>query len=188
MADLYQVLIQHLEDVAIFLLDADGNVATWNPGAVRMFGYAGADILGAHVSKLYAPEDLHTQIPQQELRTAQEQGHASDDRWLIRKDGRRIWVREVTVCLKGGASCTFGKVVRDETESKRRDEEIQRLNNELQATVKRLEHSQGTLNEQMTELERFEEAVVGRELNMLALKKENEKLKADLQKLKGETT
>jgi PAS domain S-box-containing protein len=185
-AILLKLLVDHVEDFAIFLLDADGTVATWNAGAERVFGYTSTEIVGQHFSKFYLREEVASHIPEKELERARTEGRASDDRWLLRKDGRHIWVSGVTVCFKSGGSCDFGKIIRDQTRMKQRDEAIQRLNKELQGTVERLERSEAMLTGKVQDMEGFEDAVVGRELQMIRIKKENERLRLELQQLKDE--
>jgi PAS domain S-box-containing protein len=186
-ASLFQILVDHVEDFAIFLLDTRGKVATWNKGAEKVFGYVSTEILGEHFSIFYLPEEIHGDVPANELETARTQGRASDDRWLVRKDGRRIWVRGVTVCLSRGGSCDFGKIVRDDTELQQREQEIKKLNTQLQQTVERLERSEADLQERVRDMESFEDAVVGRELKMIEVEKENAALRVELQKLREGT-
>jgi len=160
--DLYELLIRHVRDFAIFLLDRDGLITTWNEGAVRLFGYDRAEIIGQPLSTLYLPEDVAAGIPERELNDARQRGRASDDRWLKRKDGGRVWVTGVTVAIQHDEIRAFGKIIRDMTVHKEKDERIRKLNEEL--------------SERLRELEQFEEVVVGRELEMIRLKEEIRRL------------
>lgn len=169
--DLYELLIRHVRDFAIFLLDLDGCITTWNEGAARLFGYDRSEIIGEPLARLYTPEDVAQHAPERELQEARRHGRASDDRWLMRKDGQRIWVTGVTVAIKDAEVRAFGKIIRDMTAHKEKDERIHKLNEEL--------------SERLRELEQFEEAVVGRELEMMKLKQDNQRLQEQIQKLKA---
>src|SRR3954469_21383463 len=86
--ELLRLVIDEAKDFAIFLLDADGTVISWNAGARRMFGYAEEEIVGRHFSMLFTAEDRESGAPERELRTAREEGRALDTRWHVRCDGR----------------------------------------------------------------------------------------------------
>jgi PAS domain S-box-containing protein len=113
-------------DYAIFYLDAQGRVATWNAGAERIFGYAEAEIVHKHFSCFFTPEDVENGVPEKELQTAATAGRASDDRWLARKGGARIWCNGVTTALRDEEYRLrgFAKVLRDRTEHKRLEEAL----------------------------------------------------------------
>jgi PAS domain S-box-containing protein len=175
--DLYQLLITHVRSFAIFLLDPEGCLATWNLGAERLLGYTSLEILGQPLSRFYPSEDVEAGVPETELRVAVRDGYASDDRWLVRKDGQRIWVSGVTVALKDDGLRGFGKIIHDQTAARRDKEEIQKLNEELKRVVQRLEESRAELQTKVLELEKFEEIVVGRELRMMALERELEQFR-----------
>jgi PAS domain S-box-containing protein len=183
--DTYSQLIEDIQDFAIFLLDADGHITTWNAGAEGVFGFTEEEIIGTDFSRLFLENDVLSGVPQQELQRAAQSGRASDDRWMVRKDGRRIWVEGCLVALKGSASGGFGKIVRDQTSAKHAQEEIHELNMQLQNTVKTLEAAQLTLQEKITELEQFGDVVVGRELKMMAYEKERESLIEENQRLRA---
>src|SRR5215471_13554830 len=86
-----QLLIDSVEDYAIFMLDPDGRVATWNPGAEKFNGYKAVEIIGRHFSCFYPDEDVRLLKPQTELRIAAERGRVEDEGWRVRKDGSRFW-------------------------------------------------------------------------------------------------
>ena len=136
-----------------------------------MLGYTAEEIQGKHLSILYTEEDRANHVVEKELRTAQERGTASDDRWLVRKDGRRIWVSGVTIGLHDADVSGYGKIIRDQTDLRYKEERIQRLNEDLYDKVR--------------ELEKFEEATVGRELRMIELKREIERLKDRIRELEA---
>jgi PAS domain S-box-containing protein len=183
--DAYAQLIADIQDFAIFFLDAEGHIKTWNAGAERVFGFTGDEIMGEHFSRLFLEDDIIRGVPQQELHRAKQTGRASDDRWLVRQDGRRIWVEGCLVVLKGSASGGYGKIVRDQTTARKAKEEIHQLNVELQKTVNTLRTSQDALQEKINELEQFGDVVVGRELKMMQYEKERKSLIADIHDLRA---
>jgi len=113
-----QLLIESLQDYAIFMLDPDGRVATWNAGAERLKGYKAAEITGRHVSCFYPEEDVRLLKPHTELRIAAQQGKIESEGWRVRKDGSRFWANSVITAIrdKSGKLVGFGKVTRDITE------------------------------------------------------------------------
>ncbi len=113
-----QLLIDGIVDYAIFMLDLEGYVASWNTGAERLKGYAAAEIIGKHFSVFYPPEDRARGAPQKALATARETGRFSAEGWRIRKDGSRFWALVVIDAIRdeSGKLVGFGKVTRDITE------------------------------------------------------------------------
>ena len=175
--ELYEGFIKHLDDFAIFLVDEEGRVATWNIGAEQLFGYTRTEIIGQPVARFYTADDIAAGVPAQELRDARTNGKASDDRWLVRKDGTRVWVTGVTIAFQVHGARLFGKVIRDETETRHNAERLVQLNRQLVSSVQKMEESQQQLMEKVLEMERFEEAVVGRELKMIELEKQVKQLR-----------
>ena len=84
---LYQLLVESVRDYAIFLLDPEGHVATWNAGAERIKGYHADEIIGRHFSVFYPEERVAERFPQYELEVAAREGRFEDEGWRIRKDG-----------------------------------------------------------------------------------------------------
>jgi PAS domain S-box-containing protein len=84
-------LVEAAKDYAIFMTDAEGRVGTWNEGAARLFGYEEGEIVGEDAALLFTPEDREDGRPERELRLAEEEGRAEDERWHLRKDGTRFW-------------------------------------------------------------------------------------------------
>jgi PAS domain S-box-containing protein len=121
------LLIESIQDYAIFMLDTDGRVATWNLGAERIKGYAAREIIGHHFEAFYPPEDLASSKPARMLETARELGRIEDEGWRVRKDGSRFWANVVITALRGtdGRLRGFGKVTRDLT-ARRQAEETER--------------------------------------------------------------
>ena len=115
---IYQLLIESVRDYAIFVLDTEGRIATWNIGAERLKGYKPSEIIGKHFSTFYGQEDIETRKPWRELEIAQQDGRVEDEGWRIRKDGSRFWANVVITALRDQAGTLVGyaKVTRDLTE------------------------------------------------------------------------
>ena len=107
-----------IKDYAIFLLDSEGVVLTWNTGAQRIKGYAAGDIVGQSFSRFYTDEDRAARRPQQHLMVAAREGRIEVEGWRVRKDGSRFWADVVISSIhgKGGEVQGFVKVTRDLTE------------------------------------------------------------------------
>ncbi|ONF96953.1 hybrid sensor histidine kinase/response regulator [Sphingomonas jeddahensis] len=116
----FQLLLDAVHDYAIYLLDADGFVASWNAGAQRFKGYAADEIIGEHFSRFYTPEDRATGFPGRALRIAAEQGRFEAEGWRVRKDGTRFWASVVIdpVRDESGTLVGFAKVTRDISDKK----------------------------------------------------------------------
>ncbi len=119
-----RLIIASVKDYAIFMLDAEGRIATWNPGAERAKGYRADEIVGKHMSIFYTPEDLAHQRPAQLLRLAALNGRVEDEGWRVRKDGSRFWADVVITRVQdgGGRLIGFAKVTRDLTARKAEEE------------------------------------------------------------------
>jgi PAS domain S-box-containing protein len=128
-----RLLLECVTDYAIFFLDPHGRVAAWNAGAQRIFGYPEAEIIEKHFSCFFTPEDVQKGQPEMELEAATTTGRAHDDRWLVRKDGTRLWCNGVTTALRdeGGDLRGFARVLRDRTEQKRLEEALRQRADEL---------------------------------------------------------
>lgn len=116
----FRLLVEDVKDYAIFMLDPNGNIASWNEGGKRIFGYQEAEIIGQHASCIFTPEDVQTLQHEQEMRTAEAVGRADDERWHLCKDGTTFWASGVLTALRdeAGSLRGFTKVVRDMTERK----------------------------------------------------------------------
>ena len=115
-----QMLVESVRDYAIFLLDPQGHIVTWNQGAQRIKGYTFDEIRGRHFSVFYPPEDIERGKPAYELKVAAQEGRFEDEGWRLRKDGSRFWANVLITALKDekGALLGFGKVTRDLTQRK----------------------------------------------------------------------
>lgn len=119
----YRLLIESITDYAIYMLDAAGHVTSWNPGAERFKGYAAGEILGAHFSRFYTPEDREAGRPRLALAAAAQAGRFESEGWRVRKDGTRFWAHVVIDPIRRGDQLIgFAKITRDLTE--RREAEL----------------------------------------------------------------
>jgi PAS domain S-box-containing protein len=122
----FRTLVENVRDYAIFLLDKDGFVATWNEGARHVEGYEANEIIGSHVSRFYTAEDLKRGWPQHELHVATLEGRFEDEGWCLRKDGSRFWANVVITALRdnSGTLIGFSKITRDLTERRRHEQAL----------------------------------------------------------------
>jgi PAS domain S-box-containing protein len=125
----FRRLVESIADYAIFILDRDGRVASWNAGAERIKGYGRDEIIGAHVSRFYSAEDRAAGVPERLLERAAIEGRVESEGWRVRKDGSRFWANVVVTALRGedGALHGFGKVTRNVTEQRQTDERCRAL-------------------------------------------------------------
>jgi PAS domain S-box-containing protein len=116
----FRLMVQTVRDYAIFLMDPDGKVASWNEGAQRCLGYTEGEVLGRPGALFFTEEDRRAGMPERELRKAVEGGQASDENWQVRKDGSRFWASGATTALwdEAGKLRGFAKIFRDLTERK----------------------------------------------------------------------
>jgi PAS domain S-box-containing protein len=114
----FRLLVDAVQDYAIFMLDVQGHVSSWNTGAERIKGYAVSEIIGKHFSIFYTEEDLLSRKPERELEIAAQVGRFEDDGWRLRKDGSRFWANVIISAIRDetGQLIGFGKVTRDYTE------------------------------------------------------------------------
>src|ERR1700761_7532437 len=120
----FRLLVESVRDYAIFMLDPDGVVLTWNAGAERFKGYRADEIIGQHFSRFYPSEALARKLPEHELKTAAEVGRFEDEGWRVRKDGTLFWADVVITAVhdESGELRAFAKVTRDLTERRNADE------------------------------------------------------------------
>jgi PAS domain S-box-containing protein len=112
------MLVRAVTDYAIYMLDLDGTVLSWNAGAERLKGYAESEILGQHFSKFFTPEERDVGKPAAAMKTAAETGRWEDEGWRVRKDGSRFWALAVLDAIRDphGKLVGFVKITRDMTE------------------------------------------------------------------------
>lgn len=132
----YRLLVESATEYAIFLMDLEGRITSWNPGAERIFGYSADEAIGRSAALIFTPEDRASGQPDEELERARRTGRASDERWHARRDGSRFWASGVLEALRDGERLRgFAKVLRDNTERKRAQEELERANATLAERV-----------------------------------------------------
>jgi len=124
----FHSLVDSVKDYAIFMLDTEGRVVSWNAGAERIKGYQPSEILGHHFSRFYTDEDIAQGRPERELRIAADTGKYEEEGWRVRKDGSHFWANAVVTPLRDatGQVRGFVKIVRDISERKQVEEELQR--------------------------------------------------------------
>lgn len=144
----FRLLVEAVKDYAIFLIDPEGYIISWNAGAERIKGYTADEIIGKHFSIFYPPDEVAKGWPMQELDIAHKEGRFEDEGWRIHKDGSRFWANVTITPLydRHGSLWGFAKVTRDLTERyettqamQRAHEELDRKNRELQARNRELQ-------------------------------------------------
>ena len=116
----FRILVQGVTDYAIYMLDPHGRVTNWNAGAERIKGYSPDEIVGAHFSRFYTPEDFDAGVPKRALETARETGRYEAEGWRVRKNGERFWASVVIDAIRDpdGELIGFAKITRDMTEKR----------------------------------------------------------------------
>jgi PAS domain S-box-containing protein len=129
----FQLMVEAVIDYAIFLLNPEGVIASWNTGAQRIKGYSAEEIIGQHFSVFYAPEDRKRGLPQESLAAAAAAGKFEAEGWRYRKDGTRFWASVVidAVRSESGDLLGFAKVTRDITERKQAEEKLLQTREQL---------------------------------------------------------
>ena len=133
----FRLLVESVTEYAIFELDTEGRILTWNQGAQRIKGYRPEEIIGQHFSIFYTPEDARAGRPQRGLEEAAARGRYKDEGWRVRKDGSRFWAEVVIAPVRDAAGnlLGFAKVTRDLTERKQQEEEMTTAEERLEALV-----------------------------------------------------
>lgn len=123
----FRLLVEAVEDYAIFMLSPEGVVASWNAGAERSKGYTADQIIGQHFRVFYPPEMQERRHPEHELQAALREGRYEEEGWRVRKDGTRFWANVVITALfdEQGEHVGFAKVTRDTTERRRLEQRLQ---------------------------------------------------------------
>jgi PAS domain S-box-containing protein len=133
----YRLLVEAITDYAIYMLDRDGYVSSWNPGARRFKGYETAEILGEHFSKFYTEQDRKAGLPARALATAAQEGRFEGQGWRVRKDGTTFWVHVVIDPIRdpSGEIIGFAKITRDLTERKKTEDALARSEQQFRMLV-----------------------------------------------------
>src|SRR5690554_2396765 len=133
----YALLLRSVTDYAIFMLDADGCVRSWNPGGERIKGYSAEEIIGRHFSRFYTPEDIAKGVPAQGLAIAREQGRFESEGWRLRKDGSRFRANVVIdPVYEHGRLIGFAKITRDITERYQAQQQLEQAQKALAESQK----------------------------------------------------
>jgi PAS domain S-box-containing protein len=143
----YRLLVEGVTDYAIYSLDPNGNITSWNSGVERIKGYKAEEILGKHFSMFYTPEDRVAGLPNTVLRTAEQEGHFEGEGWRMRKNGERFWCSIVVTPVhdEEGTLTGFSKVTRDITERKFLMEQLQNHAEQLELRVAESERTNAEL-------------------------------------------
>jgi PAS domain S-box-containing protein len=143
----FRMMVEAVQDYAIFGLDPEGYVTTWNAGAQRLKGYTEREIVGKHFSTFYLAEDIAAGKPPRELEIAKAEGRVEDEGWRIRKDGSRFWANVVITAVhdQAGEVVGFTKVTRDMTERRLADQLLRERTRELDETLMKLRQAQESL-------------------------------------------
>ena len=123
----FRLLVQGVHDYAIYMLDPQGKVASWNRGAQRFKGYTDDEIIGQHFSRFYTDEDLATELPARALQTAASEGRFEAEGWRVRKDGTRFWAHVVIDPIRGQHDelVGFAKITRDITDRRAAQQDLE---------------------------------------------------------------
>ena len=130
----FRLMIEGVKDYAIYMLDTEGRVTSWNEGARHIYGYSAQDIIGSPRSQFFAPEDIASGLQTRELKEAAATGRFSEEAWRVRKDRSRFWANGTLSALRNnsGDLTGFVNVVRDLTERKQIEGELRRNIDALQ--------------------------------------------------------
>ncbi len=153
----YRRVIEQVEDYAVFTLDNEGVMTTWNEGAERVLGFREAEVLGQPGAFIFTPEDRDAGVPEQELESARHEGRAVDERWHLRRDGNRFYASGIlTALFDRGRPDGFAKILRDRTERVEAEAERERLLAEFRTLTATLEQR---VEERTRELKATNEAL-----------------------------
>jgi len=133
----YRLLVEAVTDYGIYMLDPDGFVVSWNPGAERLKGYTEAEILGRHFSLFYPEDDVKAGMPARTLATAAREGRFEAEGWRVRKNGERIWAHVIVdpILSRTGELLGYAKVTRDLSERRAAEEALRRSEDQFRLLV-----------------------------------------------------
>jgi PAS domain S-box-containing protein len=171
-----QLLVEAVRDYAIFMLEPDGRIRTWNAGAQRIKGYKASEIIGKHFSCFYPEEDINAGKPERELEIALRDGRIEDEGWRLRNDGSKFWANVIITAMKDaeGNLIGFGKVTRDVTERMLAQRALEESQRKLQSSEKSLRqlslHLLRTQDEERRRIGRDLHDSLGQNLAVLKMK------------------
>lgn len=145
----FRLLVQNVVDYAIFMLDRDGRVSSWNEGAAKIKGYSAAEVIGKPFDIFYPREATERGWPAEELRRAEAEGRFEDRGWRVRKDGSQFFANVVITALRDehGELRGFSKITRDLTRERLAEDQLQRAHREMEARVEERTADLSTANE-----------------------------------------
>jgi PAS domain S-box-containing protein len=132
-AERYRLLVEAMTDYAIYMLDPDGIISSWNPGAERFKGYTASEIIGTHFSRFYSAEDQRAGVPARALETARTEGKFESEGWRLRKDGSRFWAYVIIDPIRSpsGELIGYAKITRDLTERREAQAKLEKAREAL---------------------------------------------------------
>lgn len=153
----FRLLVQGIKDYAIFRLDPQGLVQTWNQGAERINGYSAQEIIGQHFSRFYPSEAIQQGYPEYELQRAHTQGQFENQGWRVRKDGSRFWAKVLITALYNlpGHLVGFAKITQDLTEQKQAEDRLKASEQQYRQLAETLQHQSTQLQAVNKEMEAF---------------------------------
>lgn len=133
----FRLILENIREYAIFLMDPEGTITTWNRGVEEVFGYSRDEFVGSASEMIFTPEDREAAAPQWEMDTARREGKAADNRWHLRRDGTRLWANGTIMSLSDERSQLIGfiKIVRDNTEQEEAEIALRKAHAELESRV-----------------------------------------------------
>ena len=153
----FRLLVDAVQDYAIFLLDPEGRVLTWNSGARAIKGYTREEIVGKHFSVFYPQEAIDSRWPERELTLAEKEGRFRDEGFRVKKDGSTFWASVTITALReaDGSLYGFAKVTQDLTTRREAEERLQILNRELRTRVQQLDEARRIVELRTMELQKL---------------------------------
>jgi PAS domain S-box-containing protein len=153
----FRLLVDAVQDYAIFILDPEGYILTWNSGARNIKGYTKEEILGKHFSIFYPQEAIDSHWPERELALAENQGRFRDEGLRVKKDGSTFWASVTITALReaDGSLYGFAKVTQDLTARREAEERMQTLNRELRTRVQQLDEARRVVELRTMELQKL---------------------------------
>ena len=138
----FRLVVESVRDYAIFQLNENGDIVTWNKGAERLLGWSGQEAIGRSASLIFTPEDIERGEHRREFELARLEGRAQEDRWHLRKDGSRFFASGVLTCVNrdDGAGVVCTKVMQDITTRKQQEEQLRQSLDEKSILVREIHH------------------------------------------------
>jgi len=140
--DRFRLLVENVTDYAIYMLDPEGRIITWNVGAERSKGYKTEEVLGQNYSMFFLPEDAAAGLPARELAAAARQGRYETEVWRRRKDGSRFWAHMImtAICDRKGELCGFASITRDRTAQREHEQQMESTLKEKEVLLREIHH------------------------------------------------